>query len=103
MSQPLTRRKLIWPLASNARNSMQAVSAQGSRHCVLNAPLELLVQTLDGICGPQRFPLFGRIVQESEEPPLRPPPDSRRERDHFSRHLRTNGLCLATTWVTVVA
>jgi hypothetical protein len=41
--------QLIWPLASNAQNSMQAVSAQGSRHCVLNAPLELLVQTLDGI------------------------------------------------------
>jgi hypothetical protein len=46
--------QLIWPLASNAQNSMQAVSAQGSRHCVLNAPLELLVQTLDGICGLQR-------------------------------------------------
>jgi hypothetical protein len=30
----------------------------------LDAPLELLVQTLDGISGPQRFPLFGRVVQE---------------------------------------
>jgi hypothetical protein len=44
---------------------MQAVSAQGSRHCALM--LELLVQTLDGIYGPQRFPLFGRVVQEGEE------------------------------------
>src|SRR5260221_13705158 len=35
LCQPSTLRSLIWPLATSAQNSRHAVSAQGSKHCVL--------------------------------------------------------------------
>jgi hypothetical protein len=43
--QPSTFRSVICPLANNAQNSMQAVSAQGSMHWVLMRR----VQPLDGV------------------------------------------------------
>jgi hypothetical protein len=46
--QPSTFRMLIWPEASNAQNSIAAVSADGS---TVDPSLELFVQTLDRIGG----------------------------------------------------
>jgi hypothetical protein len=66
--QPSTLRMLIWPEASNAQNSMAAVSADGSTVWVLILRLKLLVQALDRIRGPRAPPLARRQPGEGEEP-----------------------------------
>src|SRR6266566_1733088 len=58
--QPSTFRMLIWPEASNAQNSIAAVSADGSTVCVLIRRLNSSVQTLDRIGGPGAAPLARR-------------------------------------------
>ena len=48
--------------------SMQAISAQGSRHCVLT-PLEFFVQTLDGIRAEWRnsiLPAYRRLTRKAK-------------------------------------
>jgi len=45
---------------------MQAVSAQGSKHC-LDAPLELLVEAFDGVRCPGASPLRWRQTGECEQ------------------------------------
>src|SRR6266542_2889416 len=65
--QPSTFRMLIWPEASNAQNSIAAVSADGSHRLRLDPSLELFVQTLDRIGGPGAAPLARRQPREGEE------------------------------------
>src|SRR5450631_3267184 len=60
--QPSTLRMLIWPEASNAQNSMAAVSADGSTVCVL------IVQSFDRIGSPRAPPLARRQSCEGEQP-----------------------------------
>src|SRR4051812_11921635 len=63
---------VIWPEASRAQNSMAAVSTEGSTVCVLirrlcEAVLRTLMQPLDGVRGPRRFPLARGQPGESEQ------------------------------------
>src|SRR5580658_10907255 len=66
--QPSTLRMLIWPEASNAQNSIAAVSADGSTVCVFDPSLELLVQSFGRIGGPRAPPLARRKSCEGEQP-----------------------------------
>jgi hypothetical protein len=58
---------VICPEASKAQNSIAAVSALGSTVWVFDAPLELLVQSLDGVARPDRPPLAWREAGEREQ------------------------------------
>jgi hypothetical protein len=63
--QPSTLRMLIWPQASNAQNSMAAVSADGSTVCVLILAILGLesVPNVGWKLLPEKCPLVGFLCR----------------------------------------
>ena len=71
--QPSTLRMLIWPEASNAQNSMAAVSADGSTLCVLILRLNSLCsRSIAFVVRALRHWLGGRRVKVKSRSPLPP-------------------------------
>jgi len=55
--QPSIFRITIWPDASKAQNSIAAVSADGQHGLRFDPPLELFMQTFNGVCCSRALPL----------------------------------------------
>jgi hypothetical protein len=58
---------VVLPYAKKAQNDIAAVSADGNTVTRLDPPLELLVQPLDGVRGPDRFPLAFREARKRKQ------------------------------------
>src|SRR5262249_61767037 len=100
--QPSTFRMLIWPEASNAQNSIAAVSADGSTVCVLirrlnsscRRSIALVVRALRHWLGGSRVKVKRRAPASSRVSATAP---------HLSRHLRVKGLRGPSVWGGVAA
>jgi hypothetical protein len=89
--QPPTCLSTIWPEGEQRPEQHRCRLGRGQHGLRLDAPLELQMQTLDGVGGARRLPLFDVQPREREELVagfLQAGGDG----SHLSRHLRMNAL-----------